>query len=32
MAALVAMVLGGTVGIGLLIWNYQKIEKKYKVK
>lgn len=32
MAALVVMVLGGTVGIGLLIWNYKKIEKKYKVK
>ena len=32
MAAVVVMVLGGTVGIGLLIWNYKKIEKKYRVK
>ena len=31
-AALVVMILGGTVGIGLLIWNYKKIEKKYRVK
>ena len=32
MAALVVMVMGGTVGIGLLIWNYKKIEKKYRGK
>ena len=32
MAALVVMVLGGTVGIGLLVWNYKKIEMKYRVK
>ena len=28
LAALVVMVLGGTVGIGLLVWNYKKIEMK----
>ena len=32
MVALVVMILGGTVGIGLLMWNYKRIEKKYKVK
>ncbi len=31
-AALVVMVIGGTVGIGLLVWSYKKIEKKYRVK
>lgn len=29
-AALIALVLGCTVGIGILVGTYQKIEKKYK--
>ena len=31
-AALVVMVLGGTVGTGLLVRNYKKIEEKYRIQ
>ena len=30
--ALAILILGSTVGIGLLIWTYLRIERKYKVK